>query len=88
MMVTQRVFNSEAAMKDFSDAAFSPEAIDAMTAALDGAVANLPEPVSTTQVGLLAEVNMRDLGNIPENTGVHRLTGERLERGRSDEAQC
>ena len=46
-------------MRDFSDAAFSPEAIDVMTAALDGAVANLPEPVSTTQVNLLAESILR-----------------------------
>ena len=46
-------------MRDFSDAMFSPEAIDAMTAALDRAVANLPEPVSTTQVNLLAEAILR-----------------------------
>jgi hypothetical protein len=46
-------------MRDFSDAAFSPEAIDAMTVALDQAVANLPEPVSTTQVNLLAESILR-----------------------------
>jgi hypothetical protein len=46
-------------MKDFSDAAFSPELIEAMTAALDRAVANLPEPVSTTQVNLLAESILR-----------------------------
>jgi hypothetical protein len=46
-------------MRDFSDAAFSPEVIDAMTAALDRAVANLPEPVSTTQVNLLAESILR-----------------------------
>jgi hypothetical protein len=46
-------------MRDFSDAAFSPEAIDAMTVALDRAVANLPEPVSTTQVNFLAESILR-----------------------------
>ena len=46
-------------MRDFSDAAFSPEVVEAMTAALDRAVANLPEPVSTTQVNLLAESILR-----------------------------
>ena len=46
-------------MRNFSDAAFSPEAIDVMTVALDRAVANLPEPVSTTQVNMLAESILR-----------------------------
>jgi hypothetical protein len=46
-------------MKDFSDAAFSPEVIGAMTTALDRAVADLPDPVSTTQVSLLAESILR-----------------------------
>jgi hypothetical protein len=59
MVIGPRVFEREAPMRDFSDAAFSPEAIDVMTAALDRAVANLPEPVSTTQVNLLAESILR-----------------------------
>jgi hypothetical protein len=42
-------------MKNFPDAAFEPEMIEAMTAALDRAVASLPEPVSTSHVNLLAE---------------------------------
>jgi hypothetical protein len=46
-------------MRDFSDAAFSPEVIGVMTAALDRAVADLPEPVSTTQVKALAESILR-----------------------------
>jgi len=46
-------------MRDFSDASFSPEVIEVMTTALDRAVANLPEPVSTTQVNLLAESILR-----------------------------
>ncbi len=46
-------------MKDYSDAAFSPEVIEIMTGALERAVANLPEPVSTTQVNLLAESILR-----------------------------
>lgn len=43
------------AMRDFSDAAFSPEAIESMTKALDQAVATLPEPVSSAHVNMLAE---------------------------------
>ncbi len=47
-------------MKDFSDAAFSPEVIEIMTGALERAVANLPEPVSTTQVNRTAKSGERD----------------------------
>ncbi|XUM20737.1 hypothetical protein ACRAVF_25115 [Bradyrhizobium oligotrophicum S58] len=46
-------------MKDFSDAAFSPDVIALMTQALDAAVAALPEPVSSTHVTLLAESVLR-----------------------------
>jgi hypothetical protein len=46
-------------MKDFSDAAFSPETIALMTEALDASVAALPEPVSSTHVNLLAEAVLR-----------------------------
>jgi hypothetical protein len=46
-------------MKDFSDAAFSPEVIALMTQALDAAVAALPEPVSSTSVNLLAQAVLR-----------------------------
>jgi hypothetical protein len=46
-------------VRDFSDAAFSPEVIEVMTGALERAAANLPEPVSTTQVNLLAESILR-----------------------------
>jgi hypothetical protein len=47
------------AMKNFSNAAFSPEIIRAMTAALESSVAALPEPVSSTHVSLLAESILR-----------------------------
>ena len=30
---------------------------------------------------------MRDVGNVLENAGVHRMAGQRLEGGRSDEPQ-
>jgi hypothetical protein len=46
-------------MRDFSDAAFSPEVIEIMGAALDQAVATLPEPVSSAHVSLLAESILR-----------------------------
>ncbi|CCE08855.1 conserved hypothetical protein [Bradyrhizobium sp. STM 3843] len=46
-------------MKNFSDAAFSPEVIALMTEALGAAVAALPEPVSSTHVTLLAEAVLR-----------------------------
>ena len=46
-------------MKNFADAAFGPDVIETMTAALDHAVASLPEPVSTTHVNLLAESILR-----------------------------
>jgi hypothetical protein len=46
-------------MKNFSDAAFSPETIALMTQALDASIAALPEPVSSTRVSLLAEAILR-----------------------------
>jgi hypothetical protein len=46
-------------MKDFSNAAFSPEMIGVMTAALESSIATLPEPVSSTHVNLLAESILR-----------------------------
>jgi hypothetical protein len=46
-------------MKDFADAAFSPDAIESMTKALDQAVATLPEPVSSAHVNRLAEAILR-----------------------------
>lgn len=46
-------------MKDFSGAAFVPEVVDAMTRALDGSIATLPDPVTSTQVNQLAESILR-----------------------------
>jgi hypothetical protein len=46
-------------MKDFSEAAFTPEVIELMTAALEASIAALPEPVSSTHVNLLAESILR-----------------------------
>ena len=57
-------------MRDFSEAAFSPEVIGVMTTALDRAVADLPEPVSTTQVNLLAESILRAAKSGERNVDV------------------
>jgi predicted component of type VI protein secretion system len=46
-------------MRNFADAAFSPEAIESMTVALDQALATLPEPISSVHVNLLAEAILR-----------------------------
>jgi len=43
------------AMKDFSNASFPPEVISVMEAALDAAVASLPEPVHSSHVQAIAE---------------------------------
>jgi hypothetical protein len=46
-------------MKDFANAAFSPETIEAMTVALEASVATLPEPVSSHLTHRLAESILR-----------------------------
>jgi hypothetical protein len=47
------------AMKDFSNASFPPEVISVMEAALDAAVAALPEPVHSSHVQAIAEAILR-----------------------------
>jgi hypothetical protein len=46
-------------MKDFSNAAFSPETIEAMTVALEASVETLPEPVSSHLIHRLARSILR-----------------------------
>jgi hypothetical protein len=46
-------------MKDFSNASFPPETIAIMKAALDRAVASLPDPVSSAHVQAIAETILR-----------------------------
>ncbi len=46
-------------MKNFSDAAFSPEMIEIMSAALEASIATLPEPVNSAHVNILAESILR-----------------------------
>ncbi len=57
-------------MKDFSDAVFPPDVIELMTAALEASVATLPEPVSSTQVTLLAESILRTAKTGERNAAV------------------
>lgn len=47
-------------MKDFSNASFAPEVISVMDAALDAAVASLPEPVQSSHVQAIAESILRE----------------------------
>jgi hypothetical protein len=46
-------------MKDFANAAFAPDQIEAMGKALEAAVATLPEPVSAHRVQDIAESILR-----------------------------
>lgn len=50
-------------MKDFSNAAFPPDMIAVMQKALDGAVATLPDPVSSSHVKSIAESILRTTKN-------------------------
>jgi hypothetical protein len=53
------VSNWKQRMKDFSNASFSPDQIEAMDRALEGAVATLPHPVSSMHVQNIAESILR-----------------------------
>ena len=57
-------------MKDFSDAAFSPEMIEIMTAALEASIATLPHPVSSAHVNLLAESILRAANACEQDVAV------------------
>ncbi len=46
-------------MKNFSNASFSPDLIEVMDQALEGAVATLPDPVSSLRVQTIAESILR-----------------------------
>ena len=46
-------------MKDFANAEFPPEVIDLMSTALEAAVADLPEPVHSAHVTIIAESILR-----------------------------
>jgi hypothetical protein len=51
--------NWKQTMKDFSNASFSPDLIEAMDQALERAVATLPHPVSSMRVQNIAESILR-----------------------------
>jgi hypothetical protein len=51
--------NWKQAMKDFSNASFSPDLIEVMDKALEQAVATLPHPVSSMRVQHVAENILR-----------------------------
>jgi hypothetical protein len=57
-------------MKDFSNASFPPETIGIMEAALDGAVATLPEPVSAAHVRSIAETILRTANDGERDTAT------------------
>ena len=46
-------------MKDFSNASFTPDLIQVMDQALQGAVSTLPDPVSSVRVQTIAESILR-----------------------------
>jgi hypothetical protein len=46
-------------MRDFPNAAFSPDAIEVMNRAMQSAVSSLPEPVSSAAVTAIAESILR-----------------------------
>ena len=46
-------------MRDFANAAFTPEMIAVMERAMNSAVASLPEPVSSANVQMIAESILR-----------------------------
>jgi hypothetical protein len=63
-------FDASEAMKDFSNEAFAPEVIQVMTAALEAAVATLPDPVHSSHVTIIAESILRTAGSGERDAAV------------------
>jgi hypothetical protein len=57
-------------MKDFSNAAFSPEVIEIMTTAFEAAVRRLPEPVHSAHVAIIAESILRTASSGEQDPAV------------------
>ena len=57
-------------MYDFAEAAFEPEIIEAMSIALENAVASLPERISSSHVNQLAESILRTAKDGERNVEV------------------
>ena len=72
-------------MHNFANASFSPEVIEAMTSALNAAVATLPEPVHSGHVNLIAESILRTAGTGERNPStLQRIALMELQLQRRD----
>jgi hypothetical protein len=72
-------------MKDFSNASFPPETIDVMDQALQGALATLPDPVSSMRVQTIAESILRSANEGERNPRVLQTMALMEMQLRSDE---
>lgn len=62
-------------MKDFADATFEPEVVEAMTVALQQAIESLAEPISTASIDRLAESILRSAKSGEHDpAGLQRIT--------------
>jgi len=57
-------------MRNFPDAVFPPEMVEAMAEALDASVSALPHPVTAAQVSLLAESILRTAQEGERDTAI------------------
>ena len=72
-------------MRDFSNASFPPETIDVMDQALQGALATLPDPVSSMRVQTIAESILRSANEGERNPRVLQTMALMEMQLRSDE---
>ena len=72
-------------MKDFSNASFPPALINVMDQALQGALATLPEPVSSMRVQAIAESILRSANEGERNPTVLQTMALMEMQLRSDE---
>jgi hypothetical protein len=69
-------------MRNFAEAAFEPETIEAMSIALECAIAKLPEPIGSSHVTQLAESILRTAKAGERRVDVlERIANSRLPRG-------
>lgn len=72
-------------MRDFSNASFPPEIIKVMDQALQGAIATLPEPLSSMRVQTIAESILRSAKEGERNPQVLQTMALMEMQLRSDE---
>lgn len=72
-------------MRDFSNASFPPETIQVMDQALQGALATLPDPVSSMRVQTIAESILRSAKEGERNPQVLQTMALMEMQLRSDE---